>query len=267
MEENTNTLDLSKEQTIELWDPKVAFRLSFLFSPIFSIWIHVKNWKALNQKSKAKNSMIWLYGAIVLMVIILIIPNANATPSILISVVWFFVSGNKQIKYIEENHIEYQKKSWKKPIFITLGVIMGIVLLAMVVFVFTGEDKTNLNIVNVENKQSYSKEVADNIYIARINDILADYKNNEIGADNKYKGKIIEITGKIGVIKKDIMGNLYVTLGTGAIFELPQIQAFFDDSMSDQLARLRKGQQLTVICRIEGLMINVLAKNCIISEN
>lgn len=97
-----------------------------------------------------------------------------------------------------------------------------------------------------------------------IQQLLADYKNNEVGADNKYKGNLIEVTGIISDVKKDILDNLYVTLGTGRAFEIPEVQAFFDDSMNNQLAGLNKGQQLTVVCRIDGLMLNVQAKDCVI---
>lgn len=94
--------------------------------------------------------------------------------------------------------------------------------------------------------------------------LLSDYKNNEIGADNKYKGKHVQVTGVVGDIKKDILDNLYLTLGTGAQFEIPEVQAFFDDSMNNKLGSLSKGQKLTVVCRIDGLMMNVLGKDCII---
>lgn len=97
-----------------------------------------------------------------------------------------------------------------------------------------------------------------------IRELLSDYKNNEIGADNKYKGSHVQITGIVGNIKKDIMDNLYVTLGTGAQFEIPEVQAFFDDSMNNKLGSLNKGQKLTVVCRIDGLMMNVIGKDCII---
>ncbi len=97
-----------------------------------------------------------------------------------------------------------------------------------------------------------------------IRELLSSYENNEIGADNKYKNKIIQVTGTISSVKKDIMNNFYVTLGTGAVFEIPEVQAFFDDSMGDQLGNLGKGNKLTVVCRVEGLMMNVLARDCII---
>lgn len=99
-----------------------------------------------------------------------------------------------------------------------------------------------------------------------IGQLLSNYKDNEVRADNLYKGKQVQITGIVGNIKKDIMNSLYVTLGTGAQFEIPEVQAFFDDSMNSQLGGLSKGQQLTVVCRVSGLMMNVLVKECVIQQ-
>jgi hypothetical protein len=94
--------------------------------------------------------------------------------------------------------------------------------------------------------------------------LIADYKGNEVAADNKYKGKMVQVTGIVGDIKKDFTDNLYVTLGTGSRSEFRSVQAFFDDSMNGQLSELSKGQTLTVVCRVQGLMMNVLAKDCVI---
>ena len=115
-----------------------------------------------------------------------------------------------------------------------------------------------------EEATSDISEPTEQIMEVNIHDILSAYQNNEVGADNKYKGHLVQVTGLIAEVKKDIMDNLYVTLGTGEEFEIPQVQAFFDDSMNNQLGELQKGRQLTVICRIDGLMMNVLAQDCII---
>ncbi|NVK58268.1 MAG: hypothetical protein HWE26_21985 [Alteromonadaceae bacterium] len=105
---------------------------------------------------------------------------------------------------------------------------------------------------------------ADTIINVEMQTLLGAYQSNEVGADNEFKGNLIQVRGIVGDVKKDFVNNLYVMLGTGAQFEIPQVQAFFDDSMNDQLAQLRKGQTITVVCRVEGLMMNVLAQDCII---
>lgn len=57
--------------------------------------------------------------------------------------------------------------------------------------------------------------------------LIAAYEANEVAADEKFKGKLIEVTGVIDSIAKDIMGDLYVTLGSGKDFEVAHVQAMF----------------------------------------
>jgi tRNA_anti-like len=148
----------------------------------------------------------------------------------------------------------------------TRAKIISFVWLAFTFAIVAGQDRTSTG-RTPSGPASTSAQVQtqpEQVMQVNIRDILSAYESNEVGADNKYKGNLIQVTGIIESIKKDILDNLYVTLGTGAEFEIPQIQAFFDDSMNDQLGQLRKGSQLTVVCRINGLMMNVLAEDCVI---
>ncbi|WP_319783691.1 OB-fold protein [Oceanisphaera sp. IT1-181] len=138
--------------------------------------------------------------------------------------------------------------------------VISFAWLALTLFFALFEEDNN----DVSTISSTNTITQEEIMHVRIGDILSAYENNEIGADNRYKGEVIQLTGIISSIKKDIMNNLYVTLGTGQQFQIPEIQAFFDDSMSYQLGRLDTGNRLTVVCRIDGLMMNIIAKNCII---
>jgi len=92
--------------------------------------------------------------------------------------------------------------------------------------------------------------------------IVSAYEANEVQADNLYRGKMVEVRGRIGEIKKDVFNNLYVTLDTEDPYEIREVQAFFDDTMSETLAALKKGEHLSVICKVEGLMMNVIVKKC-----
>jgi len=110
-----------------------------------------------------------------------------------------------------------------------------------------------------EEKRAYE---ASTVHV-NIRKILRDYDNNEVGADNAYKGKVVQLTGVVREVKKDLFGHqIFVILGTGKLFEIPAIQAFFDKSMTDELGRLSKGMRLTVVCRVKGLLMNVLLENC-----
>ena len=47
-------------------------------------------------------------------------------------------------------------------------------------------------------------------------ELMSAYAVNEIAADQKYKGKMVRLSGKVDDIGKDIMGTPYVT-GASAI--------------------------------------------------
>lgn len=92
--------------------------------------------------------------------------------------------------------------------------------------------------------------------------LLGDYKDNEIRADGKYKGKTIQVSGTVDDVKKDILGKPYVTVGSGARFEIPQVQCTGKRSGETDFANLQPGTQVTVQGKVEGLMLNVLLDDC-----
>ena len=86
------------------------------------------------------------------------------------------------------------------------------------------------------------------------------YSNNEIAADEKYKGKIIQVSGIIRDIGKDLMDDAYITLIGDDFFG--DIQCFFPNK--SDLIYVKKGQRVTVVGYCDGLFLNVLLKNCIV---
>ena len=63
-------------------------------------------------------------------------------------------------------------------------------------------------------------------------------------------------------IKKDLFNSMYVMLGTGSLVGSQQVQAYFNDDMSSELGKLRKGARLTVDCVGNGLMGYVSLIDC-----
>jgi tRNA_anti-like len=92
--------------------------------------------------------------------------------------------------------------------------------------------------------------------------LLKEYKSNELRGDQVYKGKRIRIMGKAGDIKRDITNTIYVTVGTGAQFQVPTAQCFFGDEFAERVADIQPGTPIVADCTIDGLMMNVLAKKC-----
>jgi len=92
--------------------------------------------------------------------------------------------------------------------------------------------------------------------------LIADFKGNEVAANGKYKGKMVVVSGNIDTIATDIMNKMYVTMGSGQKFDIVHVQCFFSDKHKDEVASVRKGQYLTIRGKCEGKFGNVLMKNC-----
>ena len=90
--------------------------------------------------------------------------------------------------------------------------------------------------------------------------LYKEYNENEIAADEKYKGKIIEVTGVIRDIGNDIMDNAYITLVGNEYFG--DIQCYFNEK--SVVAKLSKGKRITIIGSCSGLLMNVQMDNCIL---
>ena len=103
---------------------------------------------------------------------------------------------------------------------------------------------------------------AESVPTIKAADILADYKANEVRGDAKWKGKLVKVVGMVGDIKKDILDHPYVTVGTGADFEIPMVQCTLKDGQESAAGNLSKGQAVALRGRVSGLMMNVQLDDC-----
>jgi hypothetical protein len=95
--------------------------------------------------------------------------------------------------------------------------------------------------------------------------LYQEYNANKVTADAKYKGKIISVTGTIKDIGRDMEDGPYVTLGTEQV--LSAVQCMFSKQDEPLLARLSKGQSLTIQGKCDGLaIISVILSNCLIQK-
>jgi hypothetical protein len=97
--------------------------------------------------------------------------------------------------------------------------------------------------------------------------LLGEYHDNEVRADLAYKGKVVQVDGVVGDTKKDITGAIYVIVGTGKALEVPTVQCFIRADQTERAAALSRGASVTVRGRVEGLMMNVLVKDCVITAS
>lgn len=90
------------------------------------------------------------------------------------------------------------------------------------------------------------------------------YEQNEVQADQIYKGDLVLVTGRLGSINKDFLDKVYVTLPSRQN-EFMGIHAEIADQDRGTAAYLRKGQKIRLSCKGAGKGItDVMLTDCTI---
>ena len=94
--------------------------------------------------------------------------------------------------------------------------------------------------------------------------IIREYAANEIRADNRYKGKVVEVRGVVKDISKDLLGGIFILVAqqTGADYLPRSVQCYFPASANKSIADLYVGQRVAVEGRVTGLLLHVQMKSC-----
>lgn len=148
----------------------------------------------------------------------------------------------------------YQKNS---PLTVVIMILALVFLIACIWLVFGGRSNNN------------SSQSKVDILVVNASDVLAEYEANEVAADSKYKGKVLEFSGAVEDIGKDILDTTYITISDGKEFSTSHIQCFFKDG--DEIvtvASLKKGQSVTVRGICTGFsVLSLTLDNCCIKVN
>ena len=97
-------------------------------------------------------------------------------------------------------------------------------------------------------------------YTLSADQLYRDYSANEVAADSKYKGRVVVVSGTVQSIGKDITDEAYIVVGGGGF--LDGVQCMFTKGEQGAVARLSKGQRVTVKGEVSGKMGNVLLRRC-----
>lgn len=96
--------------------------------------------------------------------------------------------------------------------------------------------------------------------------LLKEYGSNEVRADDAYKNHVVEFGGIAGALERGTIGGITLPVGTGKAFEHPVAHCFFDQSETEKVKALNKGDRVRVRGKIAGLMMNVIIKSCELVE-
>jgi len=93
--------------------------------------------------------------------------------------------------------------------------------------------------------------------------LYQDYESNEVAADEKYKGRVIVVSGVVENIGKDIMDTMYISLDTG---NFGSVQCMFSERHTSDLTKIQKGDMVRIRGKCDGKLMNVLLRGCILVE-
>lgn len=148
-----------------------------------------------------------------------------------------------------------------------VSIIIGIVIIANIF----GEDSTNdvptsaqPAATSSETQSSKASSKTEEIIDVDYNVLYDEYKENEIAADQKYKGKKLKLTGQISRIGQDIINTPYIII---EVKTFDGIRLDFKSSEKEKLANLSTGQTITVIGKCKGkIILDVNLEDCVICD-
>ncbi|NIX94778.1 hypothetical protein HCG45_18780 [Pseudomonas fulva] len=118
-----------------------------------------------------------------------------------------------------------------------------------------------------EAEQRQAKIEAEKKAIADMPTVTAQalasaYDDNTVAADARFKGKRFKVTGTVLDINTDFTGDPYITL-RGGVNQFMEPQFGFEKSDAEQLAVLRKGSKVTLLCTGRGDVAKTpMSKDC-----
>ncbi len=136
-----------------------------------------------------------------------------------------------------------------------IGCLTALVIIVLVVILFVLPDNGE------EKNQKIVGSPPIKISAVQLN---KEYDANKVAADQKYKDKIVEMSGIIDDIGKTILDKPYVII-KGKEYSPFVIQCMFDNEYKNKLANLSKEQSITVKCQVSSELIGyIILRDCVI---
>jgi len=98
---------------------------------------------------------------------------------------------------------------------------------------------------------THKKELQDPEVKVSAEILIKDYRENEVSADDKYRNKILEVTGVVSQVKKEGLSRVIVILQKPKTYWGVKCQ--LNKDYKDVAGELRAGDKITVIGKCTGL--------------
>lgn len=146
---------------------------------------------------------------------------------------------------------------------IWLWILVGLVFLAFI-GVLVGDDSKTGTSSSGNAAQAITK--AEPAFTVTPDQICEEYDENEIAADEKYKGKLIRVSGYVEDVGKDVLDDMYISFKRNSEWEFGTVQCYFSEKHANKLSGIKKGSQISIQGTGDGLFGNVFLRNCTIVE-
>lgn len=96
-------------------------------------------------------------------------------------------------------------------------------------------------------------------------EVIEVYTDNELAGDERWKDEWVQINGYVHAIGSDLFDEPYVSISSGG-FTFTNVQCSFEDEHQDELHDLSTGDPITVVGKVDGMILNVMVKKCEVVE-
>jgi len=122
--------------------------------------------------------------------------------------------------------------------------LFGLAFVAIVIGVLSDltDPKPKLGSASTAGSAIESAEAAEPPLPVKADALFRAYDDNEVAADQKYKGKSLLVTGTVQSIDKDFTDSIVVKLASGNPFMA--VHAYIGDQHAAMAASLKKGRRL-----------------------
>jgi len=123
---------VAQTRNVALWNPENLSLWNLLFTPAFGAWVQARNWSALGEDKRAKESMYWFFGALNLVAWMMpFLPLGDIVAAVgIVNGIWHFGISKFQEDYVTEKlGSTYDKRSLRGPL-----EVAGICLFLCVAF-------------------------------------------------------------------------------------------------------------------------------------
>lgn len=134
--------------------------------------------------------------------------------------------------------------------------ISGKVLIPLLVIIIGGIAAMGYVFRTPENSVANQKAA----FTVTSNELFGTFNENENNANEKFLGKIVEVSGEITEIERADKGQLMLILSSGEL--MGGVRCTFETNQDKVSGKVKKGEKHTIKGKCSGFLMEVVLDNC-----